>query len=74
MNQKQRTAQQRVLMREAEGKLKAIAELFGVEDEADLADHIRAKGMRDYSMSDYAEWDSKVQEFLSWVWDESPIA
>ena len=74
MNQKQRIAQQRVLMREAEGKLKAIAELFGVEVEADLADHIRARGLRDYSMGDYAEWDSKVQEFLSWVRDESPIA
>lgn len=69
MNQKQRIAQQRILMREAEGKLKAIAELFGVEDEVDLAEHIRTQGMEDYTA-----WDAKAQEFLSWAWDESPIA
>ena len=69
MNQKQRIAQQRILMHEAEGKLKAVAELFGTEAEVDLADHIRTQ-----SMNDYADWDTKVQEFLAWVWDESPIA
>ena len=69
MNQKQRTAQQRVLMREAEGKLKAVAELFGTEHEVDWADHVRTQ-----STDDYTDWDAKVQEFLSWVWDESPIA
>lgn len=56
---------QRVLAREALGKLHAIGELFGIEDH-DLA--------REQSAAAFNEWDKKLREFESWIWDESPIA
>ena len=69
MNQRERMATQRALASEAIGKLVAVTQYFGVEDEVDMAEHIRKASIEDYSI-----WEEKVKEFIDWVWDESPIA
>ena len=63
MKQKQRIAMQRVLAEEALGKLKAVRQLFGVEDSASSDDcqHLRF-------------WEAKIKELEDWLWGESPIA
>jgi hypothetical protein len=62
MRQIERVAMQRSLAREAIGKLRAVSEWFGVEDE------------RLPSTDDLNAWDAKLDAFERWVWDESPIA
>lgn len=69
MSQRERIAMQRALAREALGKLEAVTEFFGTEDEVDMADHLREQAVKDY-----AAWDEKVAEFKAWIFDESPIA
>ena len=69
MNQRERIAIQRVLASEAIGKLVAVTQYFGVEDEVDMQESIRKTAMKDYD-----EWEAKMKEFIDWVWDESPIA
>ena len=63
MNQRQRVAHQRALVREAIGQLRAAIEYFGAEDEP-----------RPFGESGYAEFEAKVDEFERWVFDESGIA
>lgn len=63
MDKRQRVAMQRALMREAFGKIDAVAEHFGCEDGAVAGES-----------NDFEEWERKVAEFKDWVWDESPIA
>jgi hypothetical protein len=65
MDQRERTAMQRVLAHEAIGKLRAVGEWFGVDD---------ASALRDPSGGDLAEWQRKIDELERWIWDESPIA
>ena len=69
MNQRERIAMQRALASEAIGKLVAVTQYFGVEDEVDMQESIRETAMKDYD-----EWEAKMKEFIDWVWDESPIA
>lgn len=69
MNQRERQAHQRALASEAIGKLVAVSQYFGVEDEVDMADHIRKASLEDHEI-----WEKKMKEFIDWVWDESPIA
>jgi hypothetical protein len=69
MNQRERIATQRALASEAIGKLVAVTQYFGVEDEVDIQESIRETAMKDAE-----EWEEKVKEFIDWVWDESPIA
>jgi hypothetical protein len=63
MNRKARIAQQRVLVQEAIGKLRAASELFGIE-EGDLSG----------SYADYHNWDDAIDKFEKYVFDESPLA
>lgn len=63
MDQRQRIAMQRALVREAIGKLRAAEEMFGIEDGA-IAGGERAHG----------EFAEKVDEFEAWVFDASSIA
>lgn len=69
MNQRERIAIQRALASEAIGKLVAITQYFGVEDDVDLQESIRKTAIKDHE-----EWEAKMKEFIEWVWDESPIA
>ena len=69
MRQRERTARQRILAEEALGKLRAVTQLFGVEDEVDMSEH-----MHQQSLNDYVIWEEKIKEFAEWIWDESPIA
>ena len=69
MNQRERRAAQRAMASEAIGKLVAVTQYFGVEDEVDIQESIRETAMKDAE-----EWEEKVKEFIDWVWDESPIA
>lgn len=64
MKQKQRIASQRILALEAVSKLKAVGELFGVEDGDDVSRTVR----------DYREWGAKIKELEDWIFSESPIA
>lgn len=68
MKQKERIAMQRALAEEALGKLRAISQLFGAEDESCNA----AIELRD--TADYKAWAKKVGELSEWIWGESPIA
>lgn len=63
MDKRQRIAMQRALMREAFGKIDAVAEYFGSEDGAVAGED-----------TDFEEWERKVAAFRDWVWVESPIA
>jgi hypothetical protein len=63
MDKRQRIAMQRALVREALGKLRAVEELFGIEDGA-VAD----------DLSDLNDFTRKVNEFEAWVNDEGPLA
>ena len=63
MDKRQRVAMQRALMREALGKIDAATELFGVEDRAVAGDD-----------ADFEEWESRIETFRIWVFEESPIA
>ena len=63
MTRKERIIQQRILAIEGLSKLKAITELFGIENTQDLE-----------SAEDYAQWIRKVTELERWIFDESPIA
>lgn len=63
MDQRQRIAMQRALVREAIGKLRAAEELFGVED--------RAVADEDHGFEDFS---ARVDEFQAWVFEESGIA
>ncbi|WP_333847129.1 hypothetical protein [Phaeobacter italicus] len=69
MSQRERIAMQRALAREALGKLEAVTEFFGTEDEVDISDHLREAATRDYET-----WKERVAEFKAWIFDESPIA
>jgi hypothetical protein len=71
MNQRERIAIQRALASEAIGKLVAITQYFGVEDETNLED---GEHLRKAAMKDHEEWEAKMKEFIEWIWDESPIA
>ena len=64
MDQKQRTAMQRILAREALAKLRAVSELFGVDALAQ-GGHSQQK--------DLLDWDHRIDELERWIWDESPI-
>lgn len=66
MNQKQRIVQQRVLLAEAIGKLRAIDELFGAEDF-----HPSQTGRE---MGPLNGWQEGRKRFEAWAYDESPIA
>ena len=63
MDQRQRIAMQRALVEEAFGKLSAAEQLFGIEDNAVSCD-----------ADEYSVFRDKVDEFRSWVFEESPIA
>lgn len=63
MDQRQRIAMQRALVREAIGKLRAADELFGIEDGA-IAGAERAHGA----------FVEKVDDFEAWVFGASSIA
>ena len=64
MNRLERIATQRMMAREVIGKLKAITELFGVDDEhMSYADSV-----------EFYEWSKKVEEFDEWIFGESPLA
>lgn len=63
MDSRQRIAQQRALARAAIGQLRAVEELFGIEDGAVAGDG-----------SAHAEFAKKVDEFEAWVFDASSIA
>lgn len=65
MKQKERIATQRILAIEAIAKLRAVSELFGVE-EVDYVD--------DKATLDLNRWDEKITELERWIKDESPIA
>ena len=71
MNQRERQAIQRALASEAIGKLVAVSQYFGVEDETNLED---GEHLRKTAKKDFEEWEAKMKEFVDWVWDESPIA
>ena len=68
MNKKLRITQQRVLFREAMGKLHAAAELFGVE-EFEGRTILMKQGEQDLKL-----WKATIAEFERWVLDESPLA
>ena len=61
MGRKERVVIQRALMAEAFGKIEAVTEYFGAEDEYD-------------DSKDYEVWRDKVAKFHAWVYEESPIA
>ena len=63
MDQRQRIATQRALMREAFGKIDAATEFFGTETGAVAGDD-----------PGFAEWERKVAEFKAWIWEASPVA
>lgn len=54
---------QRVLVREAIGKLRAAEELFGAEDNRSGSTH-----------ADYEAFRERVNDFQAWVFEESSIA
>lgn len=54
---------QRAMAEEAIGKLKAIRQLCGAEDNADGSD-----------MSEVDAWGKRIDELEAWIWGESPIA
>lgn len=64
MDKRQRIAMQRVLVREAFGKLYAAKELFSVEDGAVAGD----------SGDEYDVFRERVEEFEDWMFSASPIA
>jgi hypothetical protein len=64
MDQRQRTAMQRVLVQEALGKLNAVSELFGAEESAIAGDQ----------SEDLRLWEEAVERFRLWVFTASPIA
>lgn len=49
MSQRERIAMQRALVREALGKLEAVTEFFGTEDEVDMAAHLHDQAIKDYA-------------------------
>jgi len=63
MDKRQRIAIQRALACDAIGKLNAASQYFSAEDGAVAG-----------TDGDFSEWESKVQEFVRWLWEESPIA
>ena len=63
MEQRQRIAMQRALIREGLGKLRAAVELFGIEDAAVAGE--------DPSWHDFV---TRIDEFERYIFDESPIA
>lgn len=69
MDTKQRIAQQRVLVREAMGKIRAAEELFGAEEYTNNKVDQLADGM-----AALLEFQRRVDEFEKWVFEESPIA
>ena len=64
MTQRERIATQRAMAQEALGKLKAVAEFFGVEESASD----RQGG------NDLEKWTAKISALEAWIFDESPIA
>lgn len=62
MDKRQRIAQQRALVREAIGKLRAAEELFGIEDGAVAG-----------AETGYGDFVKKVDEFEAWIFDVSSI-
>lgn len=64
MTRRERICQQRAMAREAIGKLRAIEELFGAEE-----DHVS-----DESGLEWEAFDQKVTELESWIFDEGPLA
>jgi hypothetical protein len=67
MDNKQRIVTQRIMMRQVEGVLNSVSELFGAED--DHPNH-----HTDRAMEEYRIWERKKEEFMKWVWEESPLA
>ena len=63
MDQRQRVAMQRALVREALGKLHAAEELFGIEDGAVAGENV-----------DCDEFIDRVHEFEEWLFSSSAIA
>ena len=63
MNGQQRIGLQRALVQEALGKLRAVSELFQVED-----------GMVTGMPDDLDLWQTRLAEFEAWVFDESPLS
>jgi hypothetical protein len=55
---------QRAMAEEALGKLRAVSQLFGAEEEAD----------RHFTEGDYDTWRGTIADLENWVWGVSPIA
>ena len=62
MTQKERESQQRAMVRRAIGELRAAIELFGAEE-----------GWEGQPTG-FPEFEAKVDEFETWVFEESGIA
>lgn len=67
MDNKQRIVTQRIMMRQVEGVLNSVSELFGAEDDP-RNDYV------DRASEEYRVWRRKTEEFMKWVWDESPLS
>jgi hypothetical protein len=67
MDNKQRIVTQRIMMRQVEGVLNSVSELFGAEDDPHN-DNV------DQASEEYRIWRHKTEEFMKWVWEESPLA
>lgn len=61
MDQRQRLAVQRELAHEAIGKLRAIQEYFGVETSPTV-------------YTEFVDFEDKLNEFETWLFELSPIA
>jgi len=64
MTRRERICQQRAMAREAIGKLRAIEELFGAEEDR----------LSDENGLGWEAFSQKVSELESWIFDEGPLA
>ena len=64
-DRRQRIAIQRAMAQEAIGKLKAIIEMFGVEEEASHTDKER---------EEFLAFSAKIASLEKWIFQNSPIA
>lgn len=62
MTRLERIAKQRMIVRKAIGELKAVTELFGVEDDWDD------------SFAEHEDWENKIDSFEKWVFETSSLA
>lgn len=64
MDKRQRIAMQRAMVREAIGKLRAVEEMFAIEDEA----------VAGVDAADFEQFSNRVSELEEWVFTDSALA